>query len=265
MAINEVFPNPTVKEVHFQVRFPSLFYIENKVGDFQLKIMTRLPKSALLLRRQFVIADIGPQAKIVNMPESAEPESTQKVWQFSSDAGVTVNLMASSLGIHSQHHTTYDNPTSADRFRDVIQFIVDSFLDVTSIPIISRIGLRYVNECPLPTPLTDHAFSEYYNTAFPLSRFGIADTDSLTFTTIVRRGQNSLRYQEEFLRQGNSARLKLDCDGYRENVKPCDYLSTTDDLHTLIGKEYEAFIRDPVYAFMRTPGVTRNERQANKP
>ena len=31
MAINEVFPNPTVKKVIFQIRFPNLFFIESKI------------------------------------------------------------------------------------------------------------------------------------------------------------------------------------------------------------------------------------------
>lgn len=38
MPINEVFVNPTVKQVIFQVKFPNLFFIESKIGDIQLKI-----------------------------------------------------------------------------------------------------------------------------------------------------------------------------------------------------------------------------------
>jgi len=45
MQINEVFPNPTVKQVIFQIRFPNLFYLESKIGEYQLKIMQRFPES----------------------------------------------------------------------------------------------------------------------------------------------------------------------------------------------------------------------------
>jgi hypothetical protein len=51
VVITEVFPNPTVKQVVFQVKFPNLFYLENKIGDFQMKIMKDYPKSELQYRR----------------------------------------------------------------------------------------------------------------------------------------------------------------------------------------------------------------------
>jgi hypothetical protein len=51
MVIKEIFPNPTVKQVIFQIRFPNLFYIENKIGDFQLKIMKEFPKSAIAISK----------------------------------------------------------------------------------------------------------------------------------------------------------------------------------------------------------------------
>jgi len=42
MAIAEIFPNPTVKSVFFEVRFPNLFYLEAKIGDLQLKVLARM-------------------------------------------------------------------------------------------------------------------------------------------------------------------------------------------------------------------------------
>ena len=66
--INEIFPHPTVKRVVFQIRFPNLFYIENKIGDFQMKIMKEFPQSALIFRKQVVFADIGPEIKLENIP-----------------------------------------------------------------------------------------------------------------------------------------------------------------------------------------------------
>jgi hypothetical protein len=45
---DEVFPNPTVKTVIFQIRYPNLFYIESRIGDIQVKIMDDFPESSLL-------------------------------------------------------------------------------------------------------------------------------------------------------------------------------------------------------------------------
>ena len=45
MAITEIFPNPTVKQVIFQIRFNSLFYIGDKMGEFQQRTMTEIPRN----------------------------------------------------------------------------------------------------------------------------------------------------------------------------------------------------------------------------
>ena len=62
MVINEIFPNPTVKTVVFQIRYPNLFYIENKIGEIQLKLMKEFPESALLYRQRILLADVGSGA-----------------------------------------------------------------------------------------------------------------------------------------------------------------------------------------------------------
>ena len=77
MAITEIFPYPTVKQVVFEIRFPNLFYIENKIGEFQTKIMKEFPESALLFQRKFFFADVGTEEKLkgieieaVRLPEA---------------------------------------------------------------------------------------------------------------------------------------------------------------------------------------------------
>ena len=42
----EVFLHPTVKEVAFEIKFPHLFSIENKIGEFQDKIILQFPESS---------------------------------------------------------------------------------------------------------------------------------------------------------------------------------------------------------------------------
>ena len=39
--MGEIYPNPTVKRVIFQARFPNLFYLESKIGDLQLLVKVR--------------------------------------------------------------------------------------------------------------------------------------------------------------------------------------------------------------------------------
>ena len=249
MTIKEVFPNPTVKQVIFQIRFPNLFYMENKIGDLQLKIMKEFPQSALLYRRQIIFADIGPKVKIEDLQDDSDKEAGKKIWQFKSDKNFQLNVLSDSLDITSQYHKTY-NLEGGDKFRDIIKFVLDRFFEVTSIPIINRIGLRYIDECPIRSK-DNEAFRSYYNSIFPLDRFNLADANEMDFKTIVKKGDYYLRYIESLQKVGDTYKLILDFDGFAENIASGDYLKVTDNLHTIISEEYERTIKEPVYQYMR--------------
>ena len=103
--------------------------------------------------------------------------------------------MTDSLDISSEAHKTYNNQGSPIRFRDVIEFAISNFLAVTKLAIFTRIGLRYIDDCPLPAK-DNEAFSSWYNTSFPIIRFPIQDTEQMLFNCLVKRGDYSLQYTE---------------------------------------------------------------------
>lgn len=249
MAINEVFPNPTVKQVVFQIRFPNLFYLENRIGDLQLKIMKEFPESSLIYRRQVVFADIGPEGKLEELPPELEKRS-RKIWQFRSPKNYRLNVLNDSLDITSEFHKSY-NLSSENKFRDMIKFVVDSFFEFAPIPTITRIGLRYIDECPIPSK-ENSVFKSYYNTSFPLDRFDLALADEMHFKALVKNGDYYLRYVES-LQKGSrdNYKLILDFDGFANDIKKEDYLNVTDKLHSIILNEYEKSIKGPVYDYMR--------------
>lgn len=249
MVVEEIFPNPTVKQVLFQIKFPNLFYIENKIGEFQLKIMNEFPKSSLLFRRQLVFADLGPKSKLSDIPQDSNEETGKKIWQFESNKNFQLNVSSDSLDIISQYHKTY-NLEGADKFRDIIDFVLKQFFEIISIPIINRIGLRYIDECPIPSK-DNSTFRSYYNTVFPLDRFNLADANEMDYKSIIKKGEYFLRYVESLKQIGDESKLILDFDGFAINVFSEDCLQVTDDLHKIISEEYEETIKEPVYEHMR--------------
>jgi len=252
MAIEEIFPNPTVKQVIFQIMFPNLFYIENKIGEFQLKIMNEFPESTLLHRRQFTWADVGPDIKLTEIESKLEKEPTgQRIWQFKSPKNFQMNVTSNTLDITSSYHKTY-NLEGGDKFRDIIEFVLDNFSQVIALPIIKRSGLRYIDECPIPSK-ENSVFRSYYNSVFPLDRFDLADAHEMDFKTVVKKGNYLLRYVESLQKVQDEYKLILDFDGLSTNVKPEDCLMVTDDLHQLISNEYEKTIKEPVKEYMRKP------------
>ena len=131
----EIFPYPIIKEVDFEIRFPNLFYIETKMGDLQIRIMNRFPESKLIYQHQIMFADTGAEGKFTLQHDLPESESARKIWNFKSGTGVEVNVKSNSLSIHSLRHKTYVNPSSEEKFRDTIEFVVSKFMEVTSIEI----------------------------------------------------------------------------------------------------------------------------------
>ncbi len=252
MAINEVFKNPTAKQVLFQIIFPNLFYIENKIGEFQLRIMNEFPESVLLYRRQFAWADVGPEVKLTDIESKLEKESTgQKIWQFKSPKNFQLNVLSNSLDITSNYHKTY-NMENGNKFRDVIELVVSNFFQVVSVPIISRIGLRYIDECPIFSKDND-TFKSYYNSVFPIDRFNLVDAEEMDFKTVIKHGDYYLHYVESLKKVEDQYKLILDFDSFKTNVNPQNFLQVTDDLHTIISDEYENTITERVKEYMRKP------------
>jgi len=127
---------------------------------------------------------------------------------------------------------------------------LDTFFEIISIPIINRIGLRYIDECPIHSKDND-TFRSFYNSVFPLDRFNLANSDEMQFRTVTRKGDYNIIYLESLQKSDDKYKLILDFDGFATNIRPVDYLKITDELHTIIHEEYERTIKESVYQYMR--------------
>ena len=246
----EVFNNPTVKNVVFEIKFPNLFSIENKIGDYQERIISEFPESKLLLRRPIIISDVGPEGKLESIPDSPQKNFEKKIWHFESEEKHEVNITTNSLMIRSSHHKTYRNITSEKKFRDVIEFVVTNFFEIISIPRLNRIGLLYQDKCPLPNK-NNETFTRFYNSAFRTDRYPIDDVINMACEIRTKRGNHFLIYRETLVENSGKYSVLLDFDGYETNVPSQQYLQVTDELHEIIDKEYFSIIQDPVIEHMR--------------
>jgi len=247
----EVFPYPTVRQVAFEIKYPNLFSIENKMGDFQEKIIGEFPESQAVIRRQIVFADVGPEGKLMNIPDQFGEGMGKKLWIFKSKQQHEVNVSTNSLLIVSSDHKTYHNPSVEKKFRDVIGFVLSSFFQTISVPIIHRIGLRYTDECPLPSK-DNQTLSKFYNSTFPIERYPINDAQGVYFEITTKRKNHNLIYKERMAKQNEQYIIFLDFDGFENEVFPKDCLKVTDELHEIIEEEYFKTIKDPVKNYMRT-------------
>ena len=254
MVINEIFLNPTVKKVFFQITFPNLFSIESKIGDYQSEIINYFPQSSFSYKLPTIFfTDVGPEGKIVQPPQGID-DKADKIWQFKSESNYNLNISSGSLSLDSQLHKTYNNPSSEIRFRDIIKKTLEPFFKIIRIPRLNRIGLRYIDHCTafLPDPLTDSNFKNWYNTVFPLDRFSIEKTKEMGFRVVSKQKDYHIIYYEHIILDDNVNYI-IDFDGFAENVPSESYLTIADELHTIISEEFERTIKKPVFDLMRTP------------
>lgn len=245
MAKKEVYPNPTVKQVIFQIKYPNLFYIESKIPEIQLKIIDKFPESELRYSSFFSFGEIGPNKDIEKIEKRIrEGESGKKIWTFRSPLNYELNILSNSLDITSKYHKTYEN------FREIIAFVLDSFFKSISVPIIQRIGIRYTDECPIVS-MDNKTFTDYYNSVIPAKRFPIDKMKEAIFRATCERDEYYLTYMESLQEKEERHVLILDFDGYAMTVKPEDCMKVTDKLHNIISNEYFNTIREPVKEYMR--------------
>lgn len=250
MAIDEVFKNPTVKQVIFQIRFPHLFYIENRIAELQLKIMKEFTESQLRYKKIFSFGEAGPDVNVAEIEKNIrEGESGQKMWTFRSPKNYELNIQSNSLDITSKCHKTY-NLGDENKFRDVIDSVLGHFFEIVSVPLISRIGLRYIDECPIESKSSE-SFRSYYNSVLPLDRFNMVNALVMNFRVVTKLDKHFLMYAESLMEKEGKYILVLDFDGYAESIEPKDCMSVTDELHALISEEFEKTIKEPVKAYMR--------------
>ena len=118
------------------------------------------------------------------------------------------------------------------------------FLDLTKLPTLNRVGLRYIDECPFKEKTTT-SFLAYFNSCLSTTRFTIEDSVEHQYVAFVKRDQYFMRYVETYNANINPTSLTLDFDGSANNILSSAWLDTTDQLHILIAKEYEATIKAP--------------------
>jgi uncharacterized protein (TIGR04255 family) len=249
MVERELYLNPTVKQVIFQIRYPNLFSLDSKMGDFQTRIFARFPQAALLYRRHLMVADLGPGAKIDDLKSE---EQTGKVFQFTSATKYVLSVQSNSLDITSEYHKSYDMDGTKS-FRHEIEFVLGNFFELFPLPFINRIGLRYIDHCPL-SEFNNRALLDNYDSALPVRRFSLQDCDEMMINVVVRKGDYRLRYHEAVHTQEERKFLMLDFDAFAVDILPVRCLEVTDALHMLIWQEYCNTMGEAIREFMRQPG-----------
>jgi uncharacterized protein (TIGR04255 family) len=252
MSPREVYANPLVKTVFFEVRFSNLFFLESRIGDFQVKVMKDFPQSDLVHRREItmVAGDLeNPQVKEFAKQQSSH--SVDKVWQFKAESGPRLEISSKNLVFTSEAHTSY-REGGEKSLRPIIEKAVSVFLEVVPIPVVQRVGLRYINHCPIRERTTEF-FLAWYDSILPVGKFRLENLQNGDCAIISKQDGTQIRRAESLQLAGPEDHLILDLDASKEGVPSDRILETADALHDVIDREFTGMIKEPVREYMRLP------------
>ena len=241
-SADEIFTNPPLHEVAFEVRFPHLFYINQRIGEFQLEIMDDFPKSSQIFEHAFAIDEKGIAVK--------DNENPIPSWHFENESGKTkITIHSNKLNIISNEYKSYNHP-SEKNFRGVIEKIVKLFIKQVPIKNFTRLGIRYIDHCPLEK-LENEYFENFYTPLFDIDRYKLEDILENRMLFRVRKNDYQLLFQSAIREIDDSYKYIIDFDGYAINVEANNFINVTDDLKRLIKKEFLSNITENFKEYMR--------------
>jgi len=150
--LSEVFPNPPLVEVAFEVRFAPLLKVERQLPEFQEHIASEYPM-------------LGEEQRKVD---------NQKVKSFefkTTDQGKTIRISLRSFSFLSQKYEKFE------RYKEELTGHLESFCDSVGVKKVTRVGLRYINNIRLSAQ----------NGSYPVSKFvrPLIDTERIDLESLL--------------------------------------------------------------------------------
>lgn len=236
-----------IELVVWQIKYPNCFFIENIIGDFQKKIMKRFPESKLQYRNSILFEQSEDQLSFSN---TKDQDITNKIWIFENKELVKIEISYNSFTISSKKYSTYNKSTPC--FRDEINNSFDEFLELSGISIIKRIGFRYTNSCPLPEPLGNTLFEEWYNSIFQSSKFDISKVNSFNYQMDFCNQDVMMNYREVFINK--ERKYYIDIDAFMLDRDMQEYKDITDKLHDAIKGRFVDATNEYIHNLLESPG-----------
>lgn len=222
---DEIFPNPPIKTVSCEIRFPTLLTIKDTIPKFQAKIRNEFP-------------DYYTQ----KVPRAYKSGIIDETWWIfkSSDDNLTLKLKNSSIVLTS---TNYKEFTP---FYEIIKTYFDNFFNLNSIDNFLRIGLRYINTEEFEDKEPNlHKLLEYFN----LRHFTFEESDQFNNFAIRYNKIESELYMTVLLEYNKNLQGKyeflFDFDSYTpKEIDRESYIGVIENLHKNILKVFHGIITE---------------------
>jgi uncharacterized protein (TIGR04255 family) len=212
--------------------------------------MKDFPQSDLALRRNvMIITGNAENPQLQELAKQQSGDSIEKIWQFKTESGMRLEISTRNLVLVSEKHSSYHEGEKS--FRSIVDKILSEFFNLTQLPIVLRVGLRYTNECPL-LDRTTKTFDECYDSILPVDRFGLESLSQANCVAVAKSGDMQIQRMESLqFKTPAGDILVLDLDASAENIASDKVITTTDKLHDLVATEFRDAVKRPIIDYMR--------------
>ena len=233
--LSEKFPNPPLKEVAYEVRFPALLRIENEISQYQDRIREDFPEVG-----KTIGGLISPTGGIIGPGEVS--------WQFrNDDIQLQLRVKNNSLALISTSYKSFDD------FLPKIKECTESFLDTYQIPYVTRIGLRYIDDFCFGDDAMEE-FEKFFIPAFNSEIINSKDTVDHRIEIRQRKGEHFLTLRTVMAKDGEGiTHYIMDTDSYHDSdkVNKEDIIGVVNELHSNVLEEFHRFVTDDFVLHLR--------------
>ena len=223
----EKFPNPPVKEVAYEIRFPPDLRILAELYRYQQTIKDKLPKVGKVHGFE------------ISLPGGI-PSYLEGPWLFEdSEDNLQAKITMNSFAVTSRKHKTFD------RFYPQLKDLTERFIKTYSIPSITRVGLRYINDITLGSDSIGE-LSRFFVSPFDHARIRYEDLVSASAEIRRKKGDSFLTLRVSFHQdQEGKTHYVIDTDSYFERNLPVgDLFRIVETLHDNAIREFHDNITD---------------------
>jgi uncharacterized protein (TIGR04255 family) len=218
--LNVSYPNPMLKEVVCELRFPAVLKIEHGIVDFQDKIREDLPTFGLGER--------------IGFPR-------EKFWEFRNEnEDLKVGVRINSLAISSYRYKKFN-----DFFPELKKY-TKIFVETFDISSVLRIGLRYINEYIFETNDAIEEYFRYFVPNFNEERINLAQARAFSLELRKRLEDSDLNLRNDFRKnEQDQYRYILDIDSYvNKKIRWNEVFDKIQALHDIVVKEFHENINN---------------------
>jgi uncharacterized protein (TIGR04255 family) len=224
--LEEVFPANPIREVDFEIRFTPRLRVQAEMWRFQESVVTEYP-------------EVGLESAI--LPNG----TTLSVTVFQNQA--KARLIKVSPQNMALAFSAYKN---FEEFKDEVLKQSDDFCKTFGVTELTRIGLRYVNEIPLPTQESS-SMTKYVRPLVAFDRIPLETVQQFALQMSATAGGHMVLVRTAMI-AGPIRTYILDIDAYTEIVRPASEISTLlDQFHDTAQRVFLDHVTDEYKRVMR--------------